>query len=218
MSDLDEAQILDEISRAVVEFDGGKAEKFCREAIAMGIPPYEVIVKGLAKGMEQVSGLYEAGDFFLSELVMAGETMKQALAVVEPHLAREGGNARGTVVIGTVHGDMHDIGKTIFGNLLRGAGFVVVDLGFDVSPKAFADEVERTRPDVLGMSALITTTMISMEETLRELRRRGLRGGVKVIIGGAAVDADYAARIGADAAARDAIEGVAICSSWTKSR
>ena len=218
MSDLDKAQILEEISRAVVEFDGGKAEKLCGEAIAMGIPPYEVIVEGMAKGMEQVSRLYEAGDFFLSELVMAGETMKQALAVIEPCLSREGGKARGTVVIGTVHGDLHDIGKTIFGNLLRGAGFRVVDLGFDVSPKAFADEVEKTRPDVLGMSALITTTMISMEETIRELRRRGLMDGVKVIIGGAAVDADYAARIGADAAARDAIEGVAICSGWTKSR
>ncbi len=218
MSDLDKAQILDEISRAVVEFDGGKAEKLCGEAIAMGIPPYEVIVKGMAKGMEQVSRLYEAGDFFLSELVMAGETMNQALAVIEPCLSREGGKARGTVVIGTVHGDLHDIGKTIFGNLLRGAGFRVVDLGFDVSPKAFADEVEKTRPDILGMSALITTTMISMEETIRELRRRGLMDGVKVIIGGAAVDADYAARIGADAAARDAIEGVAICSGWTKSR
>lgn len=214
--DLEKAQILEKISRAIVEFDGVKAEKLCAEAISMGIPPYDVIVKGMAKGMEQVSELYEAGDFFLSELVMAGETMKQALAVVEPHLSREGGKARGTIVIGTVHGDMHDIGKTIFGNLLRGAGFRVVDLGFDVSPKAFADEVERTHPDVLGMSALITTTMISMDDTIRELRRRGLMDGVKVIIGGAAVDADYAARIGADAAARDAVEGVAICSDWMR--
>ena len=213
---MDKRQLLDQISVAIVEFDGARAEELCREAIAMGIPPYEVILEGMAKGMGLVSKRYENGDYFLSELVMAGETMKQALAVVEPYLTSGGGKPRGTVVIGTVQGDLHDIGKHIFGNLLRGAGFRVIDLGFDVSPKAFADEVERSRPDILGMSALITTTMTSMADTIAELKRRGLRGGVKVIIGGAAVDDEYAKRIGADAAARDAIEGVAICSEWTK--
>jgi methylmalonyl-CoA mutase cobalamin-binding domain/chain len=213
---LDKRQLLDQISVAIVDFDGAKAEELCREAIAMGIPPYEIILEGMAKGMGLVSKRYESGDYFLSELVMAGETMKQALAVVEPYLAREGGKPRGTIVIGTVQGDLHDIGKHIFGNLLRGAGFRIIDLGFDVSPKAFADEVEKSHPDIIGMSALITTTMTSMAETITELKRRHLRDGVKVIIGGAAVDPEYAKKIGADAAARDAIEGVAICNEWTK--
>ena len=213
---MDKRQLLDQISVAIVDFDGAKAEELCREAIAKGVPPYEIILEGMAKGMGLVSKRYESGDYFLSELVMAGETMKQALAVVEPYLTREGGKPRGTIVIGTVQGDLHDIGKHIFGNLLRGAGFRIIDLGFDVSPKAFADEVERSHPDIIGMSALITTTMTSMANTITELKRRDLRGGVKVIIGGAAVDPEYAKKIGADAAARDAIEGVAICNQWTK--
>ena len=213
---MDKRQLLDQISVAIVDFDGAKAEELCREAIAKGVPPYEIILEGMAKGMGLVSKRYESGDYFLSELVMAGETMKQALAVVEPYLTREGGKPRGTIVIGTVQGDLHDIGKHIFGNLLRGAGFRIIDLGFDVSPKAFADEVVKSHPDIIGMSALITTTMTSMADTITELKRRDLRDGVKVIIGGAAVDPEYAKKIGADAAARDAIEGVAICNEWTK--
>jgi methylmalonyl-CoA mutase cobalamin-binding domain/chain len=213
---LDKRQLLNQISVAIVDFDGAKVEELCRDAITMGVPPYEIILEGMANGMGLVSKRYESSDYFLSELIMAGETMKQALAVVEPYLTREGNKPRGTIVIGTVQGDLHDIGKHIFGNLLRGAGFRVIDLGFDVSPKAFADEVERSHPDFIGMSALITTTMTSMADTISELKRRGLRGGVKVIIGGAAVDPEYAKKIGADAAARDAIEGVAICNEWTK--
>jgi 5-methyltetrahydrofolate--homocysteine methyltransferase len=211
---LEKRQLLDQINVAIVEFDGAKAEKLCQEALALGIPPYEIILEGMAKGMELVSRRYESGDYFLSELIMAGETMKQALTIVEPHIAGHGGKPRGTIVIGTVQGDLHDIGKHIFGNLLRGAGFRVIDLGFDVSPKAFVDEVEKSRPDILGMSALITTTMTSMADTITELRIRGLRNCVRVIIGGAAIDAEYAEKIGADAAARDAIKGVAICSEW----
>jgi 5-methyltetrahydrofolate--homocysteine methyltransferase len=213
---MDKQQVLREISEAITNFDPARAAELCGTAISMGVPPYEIIVDGMARGMEVVSKRYESGDYFLSELVMAGETMKAALEVVEPHLMKNGAESRGTVVIGTVQGDLHDIGKHIFGNLLRGAGFRVIDLGFDVSPAAFADEVERTRPDILGMSALITTTMTSMADTIAELKRRGLRAMVKVIIGGAAVDAAYASSIGADAAARDAVEGVSICKEWTK--
>ena len=213
---MDKQQILLEISEAVTNFDADKALELCRTAITMGVPPYEIIVDGMAKGMEMVSKRYESGDYFLSELVMAGETMKAALEVVEPYLIEGGVKSRGTVVIGTVQGDLHDIGKHIFGNLLRGAGFRVIDLGFDVSPAAFADQVEKTKPDILGMSALITTTMTSMADTIAELKRRGLRESVRVIIGGAAVDNAYATSIGADAAARDAVEGISICKKWTK--
>lgn len=212
---MDKREILIEISEAVINFDASKAQELCKTALAMGVPPYEIIMDGMAKGMNLVSKRYENGDYFLSELVMAGDTMKQALEVVEPHLNQEDGKSRGTILIGTVQGDMHDIGKHIFGNLLRGAGFKVVDLGFDVSPTSFADEVEKSKPEILGMSALITTTMTSMADTIVELKKRGIRNKVKVIIGGAAVDRAYASKIGADAAARDAVEGVSICKDWT---
>lgn len=212
---MDKQEILKKISEAVIDFDASKAQELCKTALAMGVPPYEVIIEGMAKGMDLISKKYENGDYFLSELVMAGETMKQALEVVEPHLKQNGVKSRGTVVIGTVQGDLHDIGKHIFGNLLRGAGFTVIDLGFDVSPTSFADEVERSKPDILGMSALITTTMTGMADTITELKKRGNRDKVKVIIGGAAVDSVYASKIGADAAARDAVEGVSICRDWT---
>ena len=212
---MDKREILIEISEAVINFDASKAQELCKTALAMGVPPYEIIMDGMAKGMNLVSKRYENGDYFLSELVMAGDTMKQALEVVEPHLNQEDGKSRGTILIGTVQGDMHDIGKHIFGNLLRGAGFKVVDLGFDVSPTSFADEVEKSKPEILGMSALITTTMTSMADTIVELKKRGIRNKVKVIIGGAAVDRAYATKIDADAAARDAVEGVSICKDWT---
>jgi 5-methyltetrahydrofolate--homocysteine methyltransferase len=212
---LNKPETLRKISEAIISFDASQAQELCKIAITMGIPPYEIIMDGMAKGMDLISKKYENGDYFLSELVMAGETMKQALEVVEPHLKQGGVKPRGAVIIGTVQGDMHDIGKHIFGNLLRGAGFTVIDLGFDVSPTAFADEVERSKPDILGMSALITTTMTSMAETITELKKRGIRDKVKVIIGGAAVDRVHASKIGADAAARDAVEGVSTCRDWT---
>jgi 5-methyltetrahydrofolate--homocysteine methyltransferase len=215
VTDLDKREILNEISEAVINFDASRAQELCRTALTMGIPPFKIIMEGMAKGMDLVSKRYENGDYYLSELVMAGETMKQALEIVEPHLKHEGVESSGTVVIGTVQGDLHDIGKHIFGNLLRGAGFKVVDLGFDVSPTSFADEVEKSKPDILGMSALITTTMTSMADTIAELNKRGIRNKIKVIIGGAAVDKAYASKIGADAAARDAVEGVSICKDWT---
>ena len=211
---MEKQEILKEISEAVINFDASKARKLCRKALDMGILPYEIIINGMAKGMEQVSKKYEKGDYYLSELIIAGDTMKQALEVVEPYLKHEGEKRRGTVVIGTVQGDLHDIGKHIFGNLLRGEGFNVVDLGFDVSSKSFADEVERSKPEILGMSSLITTTMTSMAETMAELEKREIRKNVKVIIGGAAVDRAYASKIGADAAAKDAVEGVSICKDW----
>lgn len=212
---MNKQEILRKISEAIIDFEALQAQELCKTALQMGVPPYEIIMNGMAKGMDLISKKYENGDYFLSELVMAGETMKQALEVVEPHLKKNGIKSIGTIVIGTVQGDLHDIGKHIFGNLLRGAGFTVIDLGFDVSPTAFADEVEKSKPDILGMSALITTTMTSMADTINELKKRGTREKLKIIIGGAAVDSAYAVKIGADASARDAVEGVSTCRDWT---
>jgi len=213
--DLEREEILGRLKDAVVNFDIDRTQELCKRALEKGIPAYEIVIEGMAKGMDIVGQKYESGEFFLSELIMAGETMKEGMKVVEPHLKSEGVKARGGIVIGTVQGDLHDIGKNIVATLLRPSGFEVIDLGFDVSPQKFIEEVRKSKPDILGMSALLTTTMINMDATIKELKNKGLRDQVKVIIGGAPIDPAYAKKIGADAAAKDAVEGVAICKRWT---
>jgi len=212
---LEREEILSKLKDAVVSFDIDSAQKLCKSALEKGIPAYEIVIEGMAKGMDIVGQKYESGEFFLSELIMAGETMKEGMKIIQPHLKSEGIEARGTIVIGTVQGDLHDIGKNIVAILLTASGFEVIDLGFDVSPQKFVEEVKRSKPNILGMSALLTTTMVNMDATINELKSRGLRDQVKVIIGGAPIDSAYAKKIGADAAAKDAVEGVAICKRWT---
>ena len=213
--DLERKETLNKLKDAVVNFDIESIQKLCKTALEKGIPAYEIVIEGMAKGMDTVGQKYECGEFFLSELIMAGETMKEGMKVIEPYLKSEGVKARGTIVIGTVQGDLHDIGKNIVATLLRASGFEVIDLGFDVSPQKFVEEVERSEANILGMSALLTTTMVNMDAAIKELKNKGLRDQVKVVIGGAPIDQEFARKIGADAAAKDAVEGVGICKSWT---
>jgi 5-methyltetrahydrofolate--homocysteine methyltransferase len=168
--------------------------------------------------MEVVGEKYERNEYFLAELIMAGETMKEGMKTLEPHLKAGELKRVGKVVIGTVRGDLHDIGKNIVATLLSAAGFDVIDLGVDVPPEKFVEAVKENSPDIVGMSALLTTTMVEMEDIIKELKKAGLRDKVKVIIGGAPITREYAEKIGADAAARDAVEGVNICKSWMAKR
>jgi len=209
-----EEEILSKLRDAIVNLDIEGVQKACREAIDAGIPAYKAVTDGMAKGMEIVGEKYENGEYFLAELIMAGETMKEGMKVLEPYL--KGGEARvlGKVVIGTVKGDLHDIGKNIVVTLLTAAGFEVIDLGVDVPPEKFVEAVKKNNPDIVGMSALLTTTMIEMENVIKVLKEAGLRDKVKIIIGGAPITQEYAEKIGADAAARDAVEGVNICKTW----
>ena len=147
---------------------------------------------------------------------MAGEVMKEGMKVLEPYLRGSEIRKIGKVVIGTVRGDLHDIGKNIVATLLSAAGFEVIDLGVDVPPEKFVEAVKEHNPDIIGMSALLTTTMIEMENVIKALKEAGLRNRVKIIIGGAPITREFAEKIGADAAARDAVEGVNICKSWVK--
>jgi len=211
-----EEEILCKLRDAIVNLDIEGVQKACREAIDAGIPAYKAVTDGMAKGMEIVGQKYEDGDYFLAELIMAGETMKEGMKVLEPYL--KGGEVKkiGKVVIGTVRGDLHDIGKNIVVTLLNAAGFEVEDLGVDVSPEKFVEAVKQNNPDIVGMSALLTTTMIEMENVIKALKEAGLRDKVKIIIGGAPITPEYAEKIGADAAAKDAVEGVNICKSWVK--
>jgi 5-methyltetrahydrofolate--homocysteine methyltransferase len=204
----DKARILQELCDAVVNLDFTQIKDIADKALAAGIPPGEAISNGLGKGMEIVGKKFEAGEYFLSELIMAGETMKTALQVIEPHLKADKTAKAGVVAIGTVAGDIHDIGKNIVIAMLRSASLVVHDLGVDLSAETFVQKVKEKKPDVLGMSALLLSTMPGMKVVVEALKKEGLRDKVKVIIGGRPVTQEYADEIGADAYAKDAIEAV----------
>ncbi|MBS7646112.1 corrinoid protein [Candidatus Bathyarchaeota archaeon] len=191
---------------AVVNFDVEGVRRLAQEVVDKGIDPYEAITEALNEGMRIVGEKYEAKEYFLSELLLAGESMKAALEVLTPHLKAGGVKAIGKVVIGTVKGDIHDIGKTIVVTLLRSAGFEVVDLGVDVSAERFLEGVREADANILAMSALLTTTMPYMGEVIKKLEEEGLRDKVTVIVGGAPLSEEYAKRIGADLYAADAVE------------
>jgi 5-methyltetrahydrofolate--homocysteine methyltransferase len=208
--------ILERIAEFIVDIgvSGGNIHDFVKEAIASGIPPYKVFTEGMVKGITIVGQKYEKGEYFLTELVGAGEIMKEGMEEISPFLNSKDVKPVGKVVIGTVCGDLHDIGKNIVKMLLTSVGFAVHDLGVDVSADRFVEEVKSIEPDILAMSALLTTTMNSMKTTIEELRKAGLRNRVRIIIGGAPVTDEFGKEIGADAAAMDAGQGVRICKEW----
>ena len=210
-----EIEILGRLKDAIVELDIPGIQEVCEEAIATGTPAYRAVVEGMAKGMEIVGQKYEEGEYYLAELIMAGETMREGMVVLEPHLTAGEVSSAGKAIIGTVKGDLHDIGKNVFLTLLKAANYDVIDLGVDVSPEGFLEAVNEHNPDILAMSALLTTTMVEMENIVAKLESEGVRNGLKILIGGAPITDDYAKKIGADAAARDAVDGVRIVTQWT---
>jgi 5-methyltetrahydrofolate--homocysteine methyltransferase len=214
-TEMDKQATLEEISKAIIELDIDAMPELCKKAVMGGIPAYEVVVSGMAKGMNVVGEKYEAGEYYLAELIMAGETMKEGMKILEPHLKKGAARSAGKCVIGTVKGDLHDIGKNVFVTLLKAQNYDVIDLGVDVSPSMFAKTVKEHKPNLVAMSALLTTTMGEMENVVLELKRQGLRDDIKVIIGGAPLTQRYAEKIGADAAAHDAVEGIRIISHWS---
>lgn len=198
---------IDQLRLAVVNCDLDNVESIARSALASGIDPLKAIQDGLAKGIKEVGDRYGRGEAYLPELVMAATVMKKGVQVLEPHIPKGtdiGG--LGKVVIGTVEGDIHDIGKTLVGTILGTGGFTVVDLGVDISADKFLEAVQRDRPKILGMSALMTTTMIKMPEVISAMASKGLRKGVTVMVGGAPTTKEWAKEIGADAQAGDAVE------------
>ena len=209
-----EEEVLGKLRSAIVNLDIDGVKEACKETVNAGIPAYKAVTDGMAKGMEIVGQKYENNEYFLAELIMAGETMKEGMRVLEPYLKAGDVKKIGKVVIGTVRGDLHDIGKNVVVTLLNAAGFDVVDLGVDVPLEKFVESVKQNNPDIVGMSALLTTTMVEMGNVIKALKDAGLRDEVKIVIGGAPITQEYAEKIGADAAARDAVEGVNICKSW----
>jgi 5-methyltetrahydrofolate--homocysteine methyltransferase len=211
-------KVLQQLQNCVINFEMDKIKKIVAKAIKAGIKPYLVVEK-LSEAMDVVGKRYEAGEYFLSDLIMAGETMKVAMEVLEPHLKTSiAARTYGVVVIGTVQGDLHDLGKNLVVTLLNAAGFQVIDLGVDVPPERFVNVVKTTKPDILALSCLLTTTIPSIEKTIQMLTEEGLRDDVWIIIGGAPLNTKIAEEIGADAYGKDAVEGVTICKNWMESK
>ena len=196
--------VLDDLKQNVIDGNAVSVPELVKQALNEGAPPEKILNQGLISGMAEVGRLFEEGEFFVPEMLIAARAMKAGLEWLRPHLAAANVKAVGKVIIGTVQGDLHDIGKNLVGMMLEGAGFEVIDLGADVSPDKFVAAVKEHRPDLVGFSALLTTTMPKMKTTIQALTEAGLRGSVKVMIGGAPVTEKYAAEIGADLYAPDA--------------
>lgn len=201
-------RILEEIADEVQEGNSDSVEILTKKALSQDISAEEILNNGLVEGMNVVSEKFKNNEIFVPEVLISAKSMNIGLEILKPLLAEAKVKSKGKVVIGTVKGDLHDIGKNIVAMLLQGAGFDVFDLGADVSKEKFLEFVKKEHADILGMSALLTTTMIYMKETIETLKNAGLRENVKVIIGGAPVTESYAAQINADGYALDAASAV----------
>lgn len=197
-------ELLQKISTSVIEGEVEGIESLTLAALEAGHEAGEILNIGLMPGMQHVGDEFKAGNMFVPEVLRSARVMQTAMNKLKPLLVEGGAEMTGKISIGTVKGDLHDIGKNLVAMMCEGAGFEVRDLGRDVDSETFVEEVRNSAPDVLAMSALLTTTMRSMEQTIRMLEAAGLREKVKVIIGGAPITADFASRIGADGYASNA--------------
>jgi 5-methyltetrahydrofolate--homocysteine methyltransferase len=195
---------LEAVYKAVLEGDADEAVVQVEASLKAGIPAGDILNKGCIAAMGEVGRLFEEGEMFVPEMLIAARAMQAALNVLKPQLGEGEITSAGKVVIGTVAGDLHDIGKNLVGMMMEGAGFEIVDLGTDVTAEAFVNAVREHKPDLVGMSALLTTTMPAMTSTVEALTEAGLRDQVKVLVGGAPVTQDFADKIGADGFAPDA--------------
>ncbi|MEE4266037.1 MAG: corrinoid protein [Desulfobacteraceae bacterium] len=201
-------KIFEEAIKAIVDGDLENAAEIARRGLAEGIDPLELMTSGFIPGINEVGEQFGSGKLFIPGLVKSAAAMEKATAIINAAIPQEQGTVSGRIVVGTVEGDMHDIGKTIVVSLLRANGFEVLDLGRDVSPARFIEEAEKFNADIIGSSTLLTTTMPVQKELEAELKKAGLRQKYKTIVGGAPVTQRWADRIGADAFAQDAGDGV----------
>jgi methylmalonyl-CoA mutase cobalamin-binding domain/chain len=208
---------MDKVIQALVNLSVEKIGALVEEELNAGRDPMEVL--GLLRaGMEEVGKKYEVGEYFLADLIMAGETMKEAMRVLMPHISAGGGGLRGKIVLGTVAGDVHDIGKNTVATLLTSAGFDVHDLGIDVPPENFAETAKEVGAEVVGVSSLLSTSVLLTADVVEALKKAGIRNETKVIIGGAAARTRYEKEFGVDAAVNDAVKGCDIIKSWVGER
>ena len=202
------ADILQKIASNLYEGEDEVVAELVQKALDQGMAPNEVLQGGLIAGMDEVGRDFKAGDLFVPEVLIAARAMHAGMKVLRPLLADSDAVGAGKYVIGTVKGDLHDIGKNLVKMMLEGAGFETIDLGTDVEPQAFVKAVREHQPKLLGMSALLTTTMVQMKATVEALQEAGVRDSVKIMVGGAPVTEAFAKDIGADAYAPDAASAV----------
>jgi 5-methyltetrahydrofolate--homocysteine methyltransferase len=209
------ADILQDIATNLYNGENEKVAELVQQAVDDGMPPAELLNGGLIAGMDEVGKDFKAGELFVPEVLIAARAMHAGMDILRPLLAEADVPTAGKYIIGTVKGDLHDIGKNLVKMMLEGAGFEIVDLGTDIDADAFVDAVREHQPNMLGMSALLTTTMVNMRTIIEALEEAGLRDSVKVMIGGAPVTAAYAEEIGADAYAPDAASAVDVAREMT---
>ncbi len=200
-----------DLSQAVIAGQEAKVKELTQAAIDSGVDPMSIINEGLIAGMNVVGSCFKSGQMFVPEVLMSARTMGAGMELVKPLLLGQEVPSSGKVVIGTVKGDLHDIGKNLVAMMLESAGFNVVNLGIDLAPEQFVQAVKDCKPQVVGLSALLTTTMLVMKDVIELLKEEGLRDKVRVIIGGAPISYDFANEIGADGFAPDAASAVDLC-------
>lgn len=205
-------EILRKMAQSIIDGDADVAVTLAKDSIATNMDPLESISRGFVVGVNTVGDAFGRGEAFLPELVMAGEAMKAAVATLDPELKKRGSQRQmlGKIVIGTVEGDIHEIGKSLVATMLAASGFEVFDLGVDTPGDKLIGKALEVNADVLAMSALLTTTMVRQREVIEELEKEGLRGKIKVMVGGAPVTRDWVATIGADGYSEDAIGAVGL--------
>lgn len=196
------------LSNAVIEGDNDQVLAKVKEAISANVDPLAIINQGLIGGMNVVGQRFKVNDMFVPEVLMSARSMNAGIELVKPLLAGGEMTNRGTVIIGTVKGDLHDIGKSLVGMMLECSGFKVIDLGVDISPEEFIAAIKENDGKILALSALLTTTMLSMKSTIEECVEQGMRNDIKVIIGGAPISQEFSDQIGADGYAGDAAAAV----------
>lgn len=200
--------MLQELANAIITGNAPKAEEITLAALQSGMPPIEILNQGLVAGMNVVGVKFKNNEYYVPEVLIAARAMKAGMKHLRPKLVETGVQPIGRLVIGTVKGDLHDIGKNLVAMMMEGAGFEVIDLGTDVSPEKFVQAVQDQKAHVVGMSALLTTTMVNMKGVVEALKQSGLRQSVKVVVGGAPLSQNFAAEIGADGYAPDAANAV----------
>ena len=198
------SELFSKLSTTVIEGNLDEIVELTEDALEDGLSAKDILDKGLMLGMDHVGVEFKAGNMFVPEVLRSARAMQSSMILIKPLLAETGDSMVGKVILGTVKGDLHDIGKNLVGMMCEGAGFEVTDLGKDIEPQAFVEAVKEHEPDILGMSALLTTTMRSMEHTVKALEEAGVRDKVKIMIGGAPVTQAFSDQIGADGYASNA--------------
>jgi 5-methyltetrahydrofolate--homocysteine methyltransferase len=200
--------VLEGIASGIVEGDADLVHELAKQAVDENIPAVDILNNGLVAGMNVVSELYKNSEIFIPEVLVSAKAMKAGMEIIRSLLAEAQVGSRGKVILGTVQGDLHDIGKNIVAMLLEGAGFDIIDLGADVRIEKFVETAQNEKADIIGMSALLTTTMVNMRSTIEELENKDLKQDIKIMIGGAPITQAFADEIHADGYAPDAAEAV----------